>query len=110
MKDPDQMSEAELADYYYNHRNDPDALGEEVLQAAPSRLASMVSVRFTADEAGRVRRAATEAGMTLSSFLRHCALAASDRPIDIERVRRDVEEAGKRLSDALSALPARKAG
>ncbi|MFC4532555.1 plasmid mobilization protein [Sphaerisporangium dianthi] len=104
------MSEAELAEYYYEHRDDPDFLGEEVPQAGSNRLSSMVSVRFPPEEAVRVRRAAEEAGMTLSSYLRHCALTFSDRPVDIDRVRRDVEEAGRRLDDALSVLHIRQAG
>ncbi len=110
MKEPDQMSEAELADYYYTHRDEPDALGEEVLQTQPTRLSTMVSVRFAPDEATVVRQAANEAGMTLSSYLRHCALAASNRPVDLDRVRRDVEEAGQRLNDALMVLHTRQAG
>ncbi|MEV6982403.1 hypothetical protein AB0M95_14235 [Sphaerisporangium sp. NPDC051017] len=109
MKDPDQMSEAELAEFYYADRDDSDVLGEEVLRTEPSRLSSMVSVRFTPEETVLLRRAAEEAGLTLSSYIRRCALTASDRPVDIDRVRRDVEEAGRRLSDALRVLHVRQA-
>ncbi|MEV6982407.1 hypothetical protein AB0M95_14255 [Sphaerisporangium sp. NPDC051017] len=109
MEDVEQLSEAELAELYYAHRDDPDAQGEEALRTEPSRLSSIVSVWFTPEETVRLRRAAEEAGLTLSSYIRQCALTTSDRPVDIDRVRRDVEEAGRRLSDALRALHVRQA-
>ncbi|MEU9888236.1 hypothetical protein [Sphaerisporangium sp. NPDC051011] len=78
MEDAEQMSEAELAEFYYAHRNDPGALGEEVLRTEPSRLSSMVSVRFTPEESVRLRNAAEGAGLTLSSYLRQCTLASCE--------------------------------
>ena len=110
MKEPEQMSEAELADFYYAQRDTPDALGEELFQAPAGRLSSMVSVRFSPEEAARLRKAADASGMTLSAYLRYCALSTCDQPVDIDRVRRDVEEAGRRLGDALNLLQIKHAG
>lgn len=110
MKDLDDMTEAELAEYYYAMRDEPDFLGEEVGQAEPAKLSTMVSVRFTPEEAAKLRQAAAEADMTLSAYLRQCALTASERPVDIDRLRRDVQEEGVRLFDAMRVLRVCEAG
>lgn len=34
-KQPEQMTEAELAEYYYAHRDDPDMAGEQVDYVPP---------------------------------------------------------------------------
>lgn len=99
-----EMSEAELAEYYYAHRHDPDMVGEQVDYMPPR--AARVAVRLSFDEERRVRQAAQAAGMTVSAFLRQAALDAADsgRVIDIDRLRRDVDEARSHIDDARQAL------
>jgi len=64
-----------------------------------------VAVRLTFDEERRTREAADAAGMTMSALLRQAALSAAvGQVIDIERLRRDVDEARSRLDDAWQAL------
>ncbi|MGH3322690.1 MAG: hypothetical protein ACRDN9_21440 [Streptosporangiaceae bacterium] len=59
-KPPEEMTEAELADYYYEHRNDPDMVGEEVEYIPPR--AARIGVRSSFDEERHIRQAAEEAG------------------------------------------------
>lgn len=102
-KRPDQMSEAELADYYYDHRNDENAVGEQ-LQYVPPR-AARIAVRLSFDEEDRIRRAAQGAGMSVSAFLRQAGMnAAGAEIVNVERLRRDVSEARARIDDAWQAL------
>lgn len=100
----EEMTEAEEAEYLYSHRGDPDLAGEEVPYTPPR--GARVAVRLSFDEERRVRQAAEAAGMTVSAFLRQAALAAAQaRPVvDIERLRRDVDEARSRIDDAWRAL------
>jgi ribosomal protein L29 len=98
-----EMSEAELAEYYYQHRH--EAAGEVVNSTPPGRLDLMVSARFSEVEAAAVRQAAQRAGMSVSAFLRQSALANTDtNVVDLERVRRDVARLRDLASDALRAL------
>lgn len=100
---PDEMSEAEEADFLYAHRDDPDLVGEEVPYKAPR--GARVAVRLSFDEERRIREAAEAVGMSLSAFLRQAALTAAEGTvIDIERIRRDVEAARSRIDDAWQAL------
>lgn len=102
-KQPEQMTEAELADYYYAHRNDPDMVGEEVEYVPPR--AARIGVRLSFEEEGRIRQAAEGAGMSGSAFLRQAGLnAARADVVNLERLRRDVDEARARIDDAWQAL------
>lgn len=72
------MSEnTDLAGYYQSHRDDEDEWGEP--EKAPvsqsRRLASMISARFTPDEAEAIRDAASAEGNSVSQFIRLAALA-----------------------------------
>lgn len=101
--DVNNMTEAELAEYFHRHRD--DLAGEEVDSRTPSRLDVMLSVRFSRDEATTLRAAAERAGMTLSAYLRQTALAASTtNVIDLDRVRQDMARVRELASDALRAL------
>jgi hypothetical protein len=69
--------EKERAQYYQAHKDDEDEWGEPERPppAAPKRrLASMISVRFSPDEADIVRRAAEDADESLSHFVRKATL------------------------------------
>ena len=102
-KQPDSMTEAELADYYYAHRDDPEMVGESVDYVPPR--AARVAVRLNLEEEQRIREAAQAAGMTVSAFLRQAGLtAATARVVDIDRLRRDVRQARSRIDDAWQAL------
>ncbi len=102
-KHPDQMSEAELAEYLYAQRNDPDSVGEAVDYVPPRAV--RIAIRLSFDEEARIRRAADHAGMTVSAFLRQAGLAAAGSGVvDLERLRRDVDEARARIDDAWQAL------
>jgi hypothetical protein len=57
------------------------------------------------DEERRIRDAAQAAGMTVSAFLRQAGVtAAAARAVDIDRLRRDVNEARARIDDAWQTL------
>lgn len=102
-KNPDVMTEAEMAADFYEHRD--DLAGDEVASKTPTRLDVMVSARFTRDEAGALRDSAERAGMSLSAFLRQSALrAAATNVVDLERVRQDVARMRELAADALRAL------
>jgi len=91
------------AEYYYAHRDDPNMVGDVVAYNPPR--GARVAIRLTFDEERRIREAADAAGMTMSAFLRQAALSAAvGQVIDIERLRRDVDEARSRLDDAWQAL------
>lgn len=102
-KQPEQMTEAELAEYYYAGRGDPDTIGEAVAYVPPR--AARVAVRLSFEEEDQIRQAAQRAGMTVSAFLRQAGLvAARSDAINLERLRRDVSEARARIDDAWRAL------
>jgi uncharacterized protein (DUF1778 family) len=97
------VEEGELADYYYDHRNDPDMLGEQVEYVPPR--AARVAVRLSFEEEGRIRQAAQGAGMSVSAFLRQAGLSAAGADVvNLERLRRTVNEARARIDDAWQAL------
>ena len=98
-------SEDERAEEHYAHRDEDDRWGEPVQARGPTTLSVMVSARFSSGEAEELSRAAEAAGMSRSAFVRQAALlAASGSVVDIDRVRRDVDEAERRLADARRAL------
>lgn len=103
LKRPEEMTEAELAEYYYAHR--ADLAGEEVPSRSPERMDVMISARFTPSEAAQLRAAAERAGMSVSAFLRQRVMAAlSSNVVDLERARADLKEVYAKAADALRAL------
>lgn len=100
---PDDMSEAELAEHFYTHRH--DLAGEEVSSQTPARMDVMISARFSQAEAEQVRTAAASGQMSVSAFLRQGVLAAlGPAVVDLRRVRADLVEVRARADDALAAL------
>jgi hypothetical protein len=67
-------SESERAEYYESHKDDPDLWGEPEPAKPRRRLASMISVRLSPDEAEAIREAADREGLSVSAFLRAAAL------------------------------------
>lgn len=71
MDKPDaRMTDEQAADWYYEHRNDPDFAGETVEVRRSGRLSRVYSVRFSPDEAERLEFRARQAGMTVSQYIR----------------------------------------
>jgi hypothetical protein len=102
-KHPDEMTEAELADYFYGQRD--DLVGEEATSDAPERMDVMISARFSPAEAVELRAAAARAQLSVSAFLRQCVVARlSDKVVDLERARADLRDVYSKAADALQAL------
>jgi uncharacterized protein (DUF1778 family) len=74
-KDPDKMSDAELAEYHWQHRD--DKLGEEVEFEIAKPLRVTMSFRLPAQEADAIREAATAAGTSLSEWIRWATMRAA---------------------------------
>ncbi len=102
-KHPDEMTEAELAEYFYAHRD--DLAGEEVPSRAPERMDVMISARFAPSEAAELRAAAEQARMSVSAFLRQRVIATMHtNVVDLERARADLRDVYTKAADALRAL------
>lgn len=70
----------EDVEYYQRHRGDLEECGDPLpARTEARRLASMISVRFTPQEAAQVREAAARAGTSVSNFIRRTVLAAGSR-------------------------------
>jgi hypothetical protein len=74
-KQPDEMNEAELAQYHWQHRD--DELGEEVDFEVTRPLRVTMSFRLPADEADVIREAASAAGTSLSEWIRWATMRAA---------------------------------
>lgn len=103
IKRPAEMTETELADYFYAHRN--DLAGDEATSQAPERMDVMISTRFSQAEAAELRAAAARAELSVSAFLRQRIMATlSDKVVDVERARADLKDVYSKAADALHAL------
>jgi hypothetical protein len=98
---PSAMSEAELAGYYYANRD--SLVGEEADLRVAERLESVVSVRFTPSELAAVERAADDAGLKLSAYIRQAALSTAS-VVDLERARKEVGRLQSLVSDLSGTL------
>jgi hypothetical protein len=67
-------TDAELADYYDQHRNLTGWSEPEPLQG-PERLDVTISVRFTPAEIAAIRARAEAANLKPTAYIRRCALA-----------------------------------
>lgn len=102
-KHPDDMTEAELAEYFYAHRD--DLAGEQVPSRPPERMDVMISARFSPTEAAALRAAAERAKMSVSAFLRRQVIASlNSNVVDLERARADLKDVRIKIADALQAL------
>lgn len=75
----DQMTDAELAEWQYAHRDELEAEdGEPVHAEISTQLSVTLSFRVPGSEADTIREAAREAGMSMSEWIRRaCAVAAA---------------------------------
>lgn len=98
-------TEQRRAEEHYARRDDDDRWGDPVPAQGPDQLSVMVSARFTRAEADKLSAAAQRAGMSRSALVRQAALSSvSGTLFDIARVRRDMDEAERRLTAARQAL------
>jgi predicted component of type VI protein secretion system len=101
----DQTTETQLAERYYERRDDDGEWGEPEPLEKPARLEVTLSVRFTADEINALRAAADKAGIKPTAFIRQAAMAAlAHRPVDRARVEQDLKQAVELMRDAQRAL------
>jgi len=99
------ITEAERAEDHYDRRDEDDRWGEPIDVHSPEQLSVMVSARFSRAEADRLSTAAETAGMTRSAFVRQAALSlVTGKVVDVDRVRRNVDEAERQLASARHAL------
>lgn len=84
MSDTENMTEAELADYY-NRTEDLSEFGDP--EPVEFRRSVTISVRFSQDEIEELRRRADAAGLKVTALIRSLALA-TERPIDRDAVSR----------------------
>jgi hypothetical protein len=101
-RDPEGMSEAELAEHYYAHR-DSVAGEEEVEVRFAERLVSVVSVRFTPSELAELERAAEAGGLKLSAYIRQAALSTAS-VVDLDQARRELRRLQNVVSDLTGTL------
>jgi len=72
--------ESERAAFYEDHKDDPEIWDEAKVAPTPhlpKRLAMTVTVRFSAEEAERIRRIAKATGLTYAEVVRSAVAQAS---------------------------------
>jgi hypothetical protein len=76
--DKSKMTEAELADYFYEHRGDTTGWKRvERPRSLRGKPTSVFSVRFTGEELNSLQAAAGLRGQYVSGFIRDAALEAA---------------------------------
>lgn len=104
-----QATDAELAAYYDEHREmapwgDPRLLpAEEPSEKSADRLDVTLSVRFSAAEIAAIWTRAEAAGMKPTAYIRRCALADQQPPLDRSQLARLVEALSRDLEDLRQA-------
>lgn len=91
-------ADAELADYYDQHRDLTD-WGESQPVQRQERLDVTISVRFTLAEMAAVRARAEAADLKPTTYIRRCALDAEQPPIDRARLSHTVAALSRDLDD-----------
>lgn len=105
-----EISEAELAEWQYAHRDELDAEEGELVDVEISpQLSVTMSFRLPGAEADAIREAARSAGTSLSEWIRQACADALDREdrrrrqveAQLERVLRQLDAARKQLEAAV---------
>ncbi|MGQ0773186.1 MAG: plasmid mobilization protein [Pseudonocardiales bacterium] len=91
-------TDAELADYYDQHHDLTD-WSEPQPADKPERLDVTISVRFTPAEIATIRTRAAAVGHKPTTYIRHCALANEQPPIDRGQLSRTVAALTRNLED-----------
>ena len=98
------VSEAELADYYNRTQDTSDFEGGEEVPITVKRNVT-ISVRFSPEELEDLRRRADEAGVKVTSFIRAAALEATS-PVDratLGELARDLEKRAHEVATIVSS-------
>lgn len=66
------------AEFYQQHKDDPNEWGDPELGEPAGRLDVVISVRLTSDQEDRLRAAADRSGLSLSKYLREAALRQTE--------------------------------
>lgn len=109
---PDDLTEAELAEWHYAHRDVLDEEeGEEVEADVRPQLSITISFRLPGDEADAIRKAARASGVSMSEWIRDaCAVAlkpdeaAHGRRVALSQLddaRRELEVLASRLDETV---------
>lgn len=99
MSDPGaNASDRDMADYYESHHG-RDEWDEPEPVDKSERLEVTLSVRFTRAEIATVRSRAAAADLKPTAYIRQCALAAEQPPIDRARIARTVDALSRDLDD-----------
>lgn len=100
-------TDAELAEYHFEHRQDESEWGPVEPIEVPARLDVTISVRFSGEELAAVRAAASAAGLKPTAFIRDAALAAlSSGPPVSRRAAQRIAKALERNDSALREVRA----
>ncbi|MGH3939618.1 MAG: plasmid mobilization protein [Pseudonocardiaceae bacterium] len=91
-------TDAELADHYDRHRDLTDWSEPHPVQR-PERLDVTISVRFTPAEIATIRARAEAAALKPTAYIRRCALAHEQPPIDRGQLSRTVAALTQNLED-----------
>ncbi len=103
-KDLNELTEAELAEWQYAHRDELDAEeGEEAEVEFAPQVSVTMSFRLSGAEADTIRDAAREAGLSLSEWIRRTAADAM-RPDGGRRNRNDVDKELLKTERELDAM------
>ena len=101
------LSEAELAEWQYAHRDELESEeGEEVEVEISPQLSVTISFRLPGGEADAIREAARDAGVSLSEWIRE-ACAATLEPDEDAGSRREVQTELRDATRELEALARR---
>jgi uncharacterized protein (DUF1778 family) len=104
-EDLERSTENDLAEQYYERRDDDSEWGDSEPLETPARLTVTLSVRFAPEELDAVRAAAERLGMKPTAFIRQAAVeAVADGPVDRVRVVNDLARAVELMRDAQQAL------
>lgn len=96
------LSEAELADYYNRTRDASDFEGGEEVPITVKRNVT-ISVRFSPEELGDLRARAADAGVKVTSFIRAAALEATS-PVDRAALGELAKELEQRAHDVATMV------
>ena len=114
------MTDAEIADWQYAHREELDAALDgddyETVEAEPAKdVATVTSFRMPPGELEQIRIAAKAEGVTMSEWIRNACKAALGRPAPapdrahiielLDVLRRTVEEADRTVRGQLGQSP-----
>jgi hypothetical protein len=91
-------SDRKLANYYDStpgagEWQEPESVSK------PERLEVTLSVRFSPAEIAAIRCQAAAAGLKPTTYIRRCALAAEQPPLDRARIARSVDALSRDLDD-----------